>query len=372
MTAAQLIKDGFGTPTKPLTSCPNVDEYPPSPLGASVVYTGYEDPNEQDLKMLSYVEPGLQGGNPNAAFATMNWSEALYYGLQLASLQNGGGAFVTPSATTLDAAVNDATTNTDGTLDLNYSSADPNVYPMTSVIYAAVCGDAETTQTATNISNMLTQLLDVTGSSTTATLPEGFVPLTTGLTETAESEITKDVLGGASADADQSGCPMTASTAASPPAPSGTVSKSPTPSTASSPTSGVVPTVSGNGGSGSGSRSEPNPSSGSSPQGSSGNAFSGLSNGGAPGSPRSGAGAAAGGYLQSLTVASSSSRVFLPLALLLGLLAIVMGVFDGLFAIPSGASHRSGQGIETPDQLGLGKVSTRLSSWVSSALGGER
>ena len=117
MTAAQLIKDGFGTPTKPLTSCPNVDQYPPSPLGASVVYTGYEDPNEQDLKMLSYVEPGLQGGNPNAAFATMNWSEALYYGLQLASLQNGGGAFVTPSATTLDAAVNDATTNTDGTLD---------------------------------------------------------------------------------------------------------------------------------------------------------------------------------------------------------------------------------------------------------------
>ncbi len=372
MTAAQLIKDGFGTPTKPLTSCPNVDQYPPSPLGASVVYTGYEDPNEQDLKMLSYVEPGLQGGNPNAAFATMNWSEALYYGLQLASLQNGGGAFVTPSATTLDAAVNDATTNTDGTLDLNYSSADPNAYPMTSVIYAAVCGDAETTQTATNISNMLTQLLDVTGSSTTATLPEGFVPLTTGLTETAESEITKDVLGGASADADQSGCPMTASTAASPPAPSGTVSKSPTPSTASSPTSGVVPTVSGNGGSGSGSRSEPNPSSGSSPQGSSGNAFSGLSNGGAPGSPRSGAGAAAGGYLQSLTVASSSSRVFLPLALLLGLLAIVMGAFmaysPSLRAQVIGLARGSRRRISS----GLGKVSTRLSSWVSSALGGER
>ena len=233
MTAAQLVKDGFGTPTKPLTTCPNVDQYPPSPLGASVVYTGYEDPNEQDLKMLSYVEPGLQGGNPDAAFATMNWSESLYYGLQIASLQNGGGAFVTPSATTLDAAVNDATTNADGTLALNYSSTDPNAYPMTSVIYAAVCGDAETTQTATNISNMLTQLLDVTGSSTTATLPEGFVPLTPGLAQTAESDITKDVVGGASADADQSGCPMAASSStssSSPPASSGTGSKSPTPS----------------------------------------------------------------------------------------------------------------------------------------------
>ena len=123
--AGKLIEDGFGTPTKPLTSCPNVDQYPPEPLGAAVVYTGYEDPNEQDLKMLSYVEPGLQGGNPNAAFASMNWSEALYYGLQIASLQNGGGAFVTPSTAALDAAVNDATTNTDGTLALNYSSTDP-------------------------------------------------------------------------------------------------------------------------------------------------------------------------------------------------------------------------------------------------------
>ena len=102
MTAAQLIDDGFGTSTDPLKSCPNVDQYPPEPLGATVVYTGYEDPNEQDLKMLSYVEPGLQGGNPDAAFATMNWSEAQYYGLQIASLENGGGAFVTPSGTTLD------------------------------------------------------------------------------------------------------------------------------------------------------------------------------------------------------------------------------------------------------------------------------
>ena len=139
MTAAQLIQDGFGTPSAPLKSCPNVDQYPPEPLGSTVVYTGYEDPNEQDLKMLSYVEPGLQGGNPTAAFASMNWSEALYYGLQIASLENGGGAFVTPSPTTLDAAVNDASTNPDGTLALNYSASDPNAYPMTSVIYAAVC-----------------------------------------------------------------------------------------------------------------------------------------------------------------------------------------------------------------------------------------
>ena len=47
---------------------------------------------------------------------------------------------------------------------------------MTSVIYAAVCGDAETTQTATNISDMLTQLLDVSGSSSTATFPRASCP----------------------------------------------------------------------------------------------------------------------------------------------------------------------------------------------------
>ena len=367
MPAGKLIEDGFGTPTQPLTSCPNVDQYPPEPLGAAVVYTGYEDPNEQDLKMLSYVEPGLQGGNPNAAFASMNWSEALYYGLQIASLQNGGGAFVTPSTAALDAAVNDATTNTDGTLALNYSSTDPNAYPMTSVIYAAVCGDAETTQTATNISDMLTQLLDVSGSSSTATLPEGFVPLTPGLTQTAESDITKDVVGGASADADQSGCPTQAPASTSTSSPAGTSS------TPSSPASGrVVPSVSGNGGSGNGGRYEPNPSSGSSSHASGHVAFPGLTGAGAPGSGGSGARGAQGGYLQSLTLASSSSRVFLPLALLLGLLAIVMGAF--MAYSPSVRTQFIGfaRGSKRQISTGLSKLGTRLSSWVSGAVGGKR
>ena len=374
MTAAQLIDDGFGTSTDPLKSCPNVDQYPPEPLGATVVYTGYEDPNEQDLKMLSYVEPGLQGGNPDAAFATMNWSEAQYYGLQIASLENGGGAFVTPSGTTLDAAVNDATTNADGSLALNYASPDPNAYPMTSVIYAAVCGDAETTQTATNISDMLQQLLAISGSSSTATLPGGFVPLTPSLTQTAEADITQDVVGGASADADQSGCPSSlSSSSSSSSSSSASSSSSGSPSTSgNSASGGSVPTVSGAGSSVNGSRYVPNPSS-SPAKGSGHSEFPGLATPGTPGSAGSSPqGGGAAGYLQNLTLSSSSSRVFLPLVLLLGLLAIVMGLFMAyspsvraqFIGLARGSKRRVGSG--------LGRFRRSVSAWASKTFGADQ
>jgi hypothetical protein len=371
MTAAQLIQDGFGTPSTPLKSCPNVDQYPPEPVGSTAVYTGYEDPDEQDLKMLSYVGPGLQGGNATAAFASMNWAEAQYYGLQIASLQNGGGAFVTPSPTTLDAAVGDATSNPDGSLALDYSSKDTNAYPMTSVIYAAVCGDAETTNTATDITNMLQQLLNVSGASSSATLPEGFVPLTSGLTQAAESDISHDVVGGASADADQSGCPGAPSSSSS-------TSSAPSPAAAgSSPTGGSAvggtrPTVSGGGGSVAGSHFVPGPN-GASSQASGKVGFPGLTGAGHPGSGGGGGGGGGvNGYLESLTLSSSSSRVFLPLVLLLGLLALVVGLFMAyspsvraqLIGLARGSKRRVGSGVR--------KTGKSLSSWASRTFGGER
>lgn len=329
-TAAQLIEDGFGGTGQPLSSCPSVDQYPPEPLGAKVEYTGYEDPNQQDLKMLSYVSPGDQGGEPDGAFASMNWSEALYYGLQIASLQNGGGAFVQPNAASLDAAANDATTNPDGSLALSYSSKDTAQYPMTSVVYAAVCGDAETSQTATDITNMLNQLLDVTGSSSTAALPNGFVPLTPGLSQTAHADIAKDIVGGASADALQSGCPNPAQASGAPP---NSITPTPGPSSTGS---GSVPTVSHSGSSAGGSRTIPTPRLGSTPQPGGSVAFSGLNGTHAPTSGSTstpGAQTSEGHYENLLTLTSSSSRVLLPLALLLGLLALMLGT---VFAISPG------------------------------------
>ena len=69
----------------------------------------------------------------------MNWYEALYYGLNAASLQNAAGQFVAPSEASIDAALNDATTNADGTLTFDYTdTSDTAAYPEPVVFYAAV------------------------------------------------------------------------------------------------------------------------------------------------------------------------------------------------------------------------------------------
>jgi hypothetical protein len=59
----------------------------------------------------------------------------------VAALQNAAGNFVTPTAISLDAALSVATTNPDGSLTPDYSSTNPDAYPMPDVIYAAVSTD---------------------------------------------------------------------------------------------------------------------------------------------------------------------------------------------------------------------------------------
>jgi hypothetical protein len=320
-TGASVLDAGFGTFNTPLTSCPaTTDQYPPAAIGSTtgIVYTGYNDPDQQSIKMYAYVNPNGGGSNAQAAFSTMNWAEARYYGESIASLQNASGAFVAPSTASLDAAVADASLNPDGTLTPNYKSTDPSAYPMTSVVYAAVCADATTTAQATSISEMLNQLLAVTGPTSTATLPDGFVPLTTSLAQQAQSAISTDVVGGAATV--PSSCPAAAG--------SGSTGSSPVTTTTTPPAS-----TTGGGAAAPAATSvsqkvsiAPVPA----PQGGT-TAFSGLS-GSHPAiaTPTTQAKKRGGMRLAFLTLSPSSSRVLLPLALLLGLLALVVGVFMAL------------------------------------------
>ena len=58
----------------------------------------------------------MSGGTLGFAFSAMDASEADFYGLLPANLQNASGAFVAPSAASITAALNDATAAPNGTL----------------------------------------------------------------------------------------------------------------------------------------------------------------------------------------------------------------------------------------------------------------
>jgi hypothetical protein len=145
--------------------------------------------------MVTYVP--VTSAVPKAAYSEMNWAEARYYGLGIASLQNGAGSFVAPSKKSLDAAISVAKHNKDGSLTPDYKSTNIAQYPMTSVVYAAVCADAITTTSANHIRTVLNGIVSVTGNQNGATtLVNGFVPLTPTLVSQAKSDIATDIHGG--------------------------------------------------------------------------------------------------------------------------------------------------------------------------------
>lgn len=56
-------------------------------------------------------------------------------GLGVATLRNAAGRFVAPTASAVSAALAASTTKPDGTLDLNYTPADPEAYPISTASY---------------------------------------------------------------------------------------------------------------------------------------------------------------------------------------------------------------------------------------------
>jgi hypothetical protein len=184
--------------TSQLTSCPVTDTFPPL-QNQSTFFSEVTDPSQQLVKMLTPVAPP-GSGNPGAGFAPMNWAEALYFGLSVANLQDPAGAFVAPSADSIDAALADATVNPDGSLTPSTTdTSDTAAYPMPTVIYAAVPTAPVSADEAAQITGVLNEILALTAGSDSAQLagsgqlPPGFVPLTPTLAAQATQDISKDI-----------------------------------------------------------------------------------------------------------------------------------------------------------------------------------
>jgi hypothetical protein len=190
-TAAQILEATNWEETSLDGACPDTDQFPA--LAGDVIVNADKNPQNQAKALYTQVS---QNSIPprQAGFAEMNWYESLYYGLIPADLQNAVGQFVGPSAASVDAALSDATVNPDGTLNFNYAdTTDPAAYPEPVVFYAAVSTAPQAAAQATAIRTTLDNLLALTASPGSTSLPPGILPLTSTLTSQAESEIAKDI-----------------------------------------------------------------------------------------------------------------------------------------------------------------------------------
>ncbi|MFZ0667956.1 MAG: hypothetical protein WAM97_19575 [Acidimicrobiales bacterium] len=194
-TAAQVIEAAQWSDAKLDGTCPETDQFPA--LADGVTSNTEEDPQNQAKALYTQVSPDATPPR-QAGFAMMNWYEALYYGLDTAELQNAAGDYVAPTQASVDAALADATTNTDGTLSFNYAdTSGPNAataYPEPVVIYAAVSTKPQPATQADGIKTILDNLVSLTSSSSTVTLPGGILPLTSTMTTTAQADIAKDIV----------------------------------------------------------------------------------------------------------------------------------------------------------------------------------
>jgi hypothetical protein len=156
-------------------------------------------PSSQPLTAAHTIQGVISKGTLGFAFSAMDSSEADFFGLLPANLQNAAGTFVAPSAASITAALNDATPAPNGTLIPNFNNAtDPAAYPMPMVTYALISTSPQpSTDQADQLTEMLTNLVNYShtgGAGSSEPLPPGYVPLPDNLATQALSEISKDVI----------------------------------------------------------------------------------------------------------------------------------------------------------------------------------
>lgn len=293
----------------PAKKCQALSTVPGDFGGNNATVNGLYQPSSSPLTASHAVLGAIAkyGGTGGFAFTAMDSSEADFFGLLPASLQNAAGAFVGPSAQSITAALNDATKNPDGTLSPNLDdTGDPAAYPLPMVTYALVStAPQQTADEAAQLKDLLTNLVTYSynGGSASEPLPSGYVPLPSSLYSQAMSEIAADIVGpGGSPPGGSSGPPA---------APGSAVATGP---------------ASGTAGAGSGGSSG---SPGGSPGGSAGAGHSGAhgSASAATTTPSSGsAGSSPGNFIGHLiTVTVGDNRYFVPALLLLALLCLLAG-----------------------------------------------
>ena len=178
---------------------PKCDAYPVLPVlsASGTQYAFAQTPAAQalDIRKFAYGgggEPVLQGPVSLAAFGAMDWSEAAYAGLQAADLQNAAGNFVGPSASSIDAALGDATEGSNGVLSYNYNNtSDADAYPMPQVTYALVSTAPQSASASQAEGDLLANLLSYSHSGGSIPLPPGYVPLPDNLYNQAIAQVTK-------------------------------------------------------------------------------------------------------------------------------------------------------------------------------------
>ena len=187
-TAQKTMTTSINQKPWPITKCTTFDEFPPlKPIGT--LFDLYADPEHQVVKGLRGFSPPAQfQGSPIAGFAPVDWGDARYYGLDAASLQNAAGQFVAPSTASVQAEIGALSLSKSG-----YPVPDPTLavkggYPMSTVIDALVPDQPLPALEAKNIADFMNNLLDYT---TSAQLPDGYVPLPVKLASLAHSDLAK-------------------------------------------------------------------------------------------------------------------------------------------------------------------------------------
>ncbi len=179
-------------------SCQGISNFP-SISGSSNFFSAAQSPALQAKNMRSWAYGGGElplpqnGTDPLAAFGIMDSSEAAFYGLNEASLQNASGNFVAPTTPSIEAGLAGAqpcttvsTTCPAGTYQFNYSNPDPTAYPMPDITYAIVPTAPQSAPTTAAIRNLVTNLIDF---STSGALPAGYYPMPAAMATAALADL---------------------------------------------------------------------------------------------------------------------------------------------------------------------------------------
>ncbi len=185
-------------------SCQPYSTFPPLASGIET-YGEAQLPSLQAKSMRTFAFGGATvppfSTNPAAAFGVMDSSEASFYGLYTASLQNAAGNFVGPTVPNVEAALANLTPCPAGTLScpvgtykVAYTTPNADAYPMPDVTYAMVPTTPLPPSTATTLKNLLTNLVNYSHSGGSIPLPNGYAPLPSTLYQAALADIAKDVV----------------------------------------------------------------------------------------------------------------------------------------------------------------------------------
>ncbi len=205
-------------------SCHAYSTFPP--LATNSGYGEYENPALQAANIRNVIygggsSPGFPLSQPEAGFGIMDSSDASFFGLNTASLQNADGNFVEPTAANVEASLSNLSpcpvpepTCPTGTYQLNYQTAPTDqAYPMPDITYALVPTSPQPAQTAAAEKDLLTNLVTYShngGSSahdsgSTGPLPGGYSPLPDSLYGQAMADIAADIVAGPPGSSGKSG-----------------------------------------------------------------------------------------------------------------------------------------------------------------------